>query len=70
VVEREGAELAPDPRLLEAAEGRGHAHRIVRVDGDVRTRELSENRLGRVTLTGGAREVLDLVVQGAAGPVG
>src|SRR5262249_11245757 len=34
VVEREGAELAPDPRLLEAAERRGHAHRGVRVDRD------------------------------------
>ena len=32
--------------------------------------DLNLQRLGRVTLTGGAREVLDLVVQGAAGPVG
>ena len=32
--------------------------------------DLNLQRLGRVTLTGGAREVLDLVVRGAAGPVG
>src|ERR1700742_2624246 len=34
VLERVGAELAADARLLEAAEGRAHPHRAVRVDRD------------------------------------
>src|SRR4051812_6216479 len=65
VLERVGPELAPDARLLEAAEGGGDAHGGVGVDGDHAALDCScgAEGLRAVARPDGAREAVDRVVR-------